>query len=96
MAEREVQALLALCHYNDIDCMVRPPTVERGRLYRYLEDGATGFMMPFVSTVEMAQQVVSAVKFPPLGNRGFEGAGLDADYLLESGRPSSPSTMPRS
>lgn len=89
MAEREVQALLALCHYNDIDCMVRPPTTERGRLYRYLEDGASGFMIPFVSTAETARQVVSAVKFPPLGNRGIDGAGLDADYILASGGPSS-------
>jgi 2-keto-3-deoxy-L-rhamnonate aldolase RhmA len=87
MAEREVQTLLALCHYNDVDCMVRPPTIERGRLYRYLEDGASGFMIPFVSSVETARQVVSAVKFPPLGNRGIDGAGLDADYLLHGGRP---------
>lgn len=87
MAESDVQALLSLCHYNDIDCMVRPPTTERGRLYRYLEDGATGFMIPFASTVETAQQIVSAVKFPPLGNRGLDGAGLDGDYYLEGGRP---------
>jgi 2-keto-3-deoxy-L-rhamnonate aldolase RhmA len=89
MAEREVQSLLALCHYNDIDCMVRPPTTERGRLYRYLEDGATGFMIPFVSTVEIAQQVVNAVKYPPLGNRGIDGAGLDADFVLDTRRPDS-------
>jgi 2-keto-3-deoxy-L-rhamnonate aldolase RhmA len=89
MAEREVQTLLALCHYNDIDCMVRPPTIERGRLYRYLEDGATGFMIPFVSTAETAWQVVNAVKFPPLGNRGIDGAGLDADYILDAGRADS-------
>ena len=89
MPEQEVHALLALCHYNDIDCMVRPPTVERTRLYRYLEEGATGFMMPFVSTAEIARHVVEAVKFPPLGNRGFEGASLDGDYALESARPQS-------
>jgi 2-keto-3-deoxy-L-rhamnonate aldolase RhmA len=46
-------------------------------------------MIPFVSSVETAQHVVNAVKFPPLGNRGFEGAGLDGDYVLESGRPGS-------
>src|SRR5579862_9103269 len=86
MAEREVQALLHLCHYNNIDCMVRPPTIERGRLYRYLEDGATGFMMPFVSTEETARRLVEAIKFPPLGNRGLDGAGLDGDYYLEGGR----------
>jgi len=86
MTDREVQTLLAFCHYNDIDCMVRPPTLERTRLYRYLEDGATGFMIPFVSTAETAQQVVQAVKFPPLGNRGLDSAGLDGDYYLRGWR----------
>jgi uroporphyrinogen-III decarboxylase len=31
-------------------------------------------MVPFVSTPAIAQQVVEAVKFPPLGNRGVDGA----------------------
>jgi len=87
MADREVQGLLAFCHLYDIDCMVRPPTIERNRLYRYLEDGASGFLIPFVSNVETAERVVEAVKFPPLGNRGLDGVGLDADFgsPLESG-----------
>jgi 4-hydroxy-2-oxoheptanedioate aldolase len=87
MNDREVQAIIAACHYNDIDCMVRPPTVGRTHLYHYLEDGATGFMVPFVSTPEIARQVVEAVKFPPLGNRGVDGAGLDGDYGMEVWKP---------
>jgi 4-hydroxy-2-oxoheptanedioate aldolase len=82
MTGREVQSLLALCHYNDIDCILRPPTLERTRLYRYLEDGATGLMVPFVSHEESARELVHAIKFPPLGNRGLDGAGLDSDYAL--------------
>ena len=89
MDEREVQHLLALCRLSDIDCMVRPPTTMRTRLYRYLEDGATGFMIPFVSNVETAVSIVSSVKFPPLGNRGLDGAGLDCRYGLESWEPDS-------
>ena len=87
MDEREVQHLLVLCQRFDIDCMVRPPTKERGRLYRYLEDGATGFMFPFVSDVETAQAVVNAVKYPPIGNRGLDGAGLDTNYGLDHWKP---------
>jgi 4-hydroxy-2-oxoheptanedioate aldolase len=87
MDDREVQAILAACHYNDIDCMVRPPTVGRTHLYHYLEDGATGFMVPFVSTPAIARQVVEAIKFPPLGNRGVDGAGLDGDYGMEAWTP---------
>src|SRR5690348_3421663 len=49
MGDREVQALLAFCHLYDIDCMLRPSTTERNRLYRYLEDGASGVLIPFVA-----------------------------------------------
>ena len=80
--EREVQSLLQLAHLCDIDVMVRPPTLEKTRLYRYLEDGAAGLMIPHVSTPEKAQMLVDAVKFPPIGDRGYDGAGIDCDYIL--------------
>lgn len=89
LAEREVQSLLALCHAHDIDGMVRPPTQERTRMYRYLENGASGLMAPMVSDVETARAIVSAVKYPPEGERGFAGGGLDADYALDVRRPGS-------
>ncbi len=77
---REVQAILSYCHIYDIDCMVRPPTREKAALYRYLEDGATGLMIPHVNTVEEAQALAQAVKFPPIGDRGLDNAGLDSDF----------------
>ncbi len=89
MDDQQVQSLIALCHYNDIDCMVRTPTLQRTRLYRYFEDGASGVMVPFASDVETVNQVRDAVKFPPLGNRGIDGAGLDADYGIEAWKPGS-------
>lgn len=85
MGDRDVQSLLAHFHLFDIDCMLRPPTLEKTRLYRYLEDGATGLMIPHVSTPERARELVQAVKFPPLGDRGLDGAGLDSDYFLGYG-----------
>ena len=85
MDDREVQALLAFAHLADIDCMVRAPTLEVPRLYRYLEDGASGLMIPHVSTAQRARELVQSVKFPPLGNRGIDGAGLDGDFFLAAG-----------
>ncbi|MBS0206862.1 MAG: 4-hydroxy-2-oxovalerate aldolase [Planctomycetes bacterium] len=81
-SERDVQALLTQSHLHDIDIMVRPATIEKTGLYRYLEDGAAGLMIPHVNTAERAQSLVQAVKYPPLGDRGLDGAGLDADYYL--------------
>lgn len=89
MADREVQSILALCHQFDIDCMVRPPTLERTRLYRYLEEGASGLMIPFMSTPDIAKHVVDCTKYPPMGNRGIDGAGLDGDYGLQVWNPES-------
>ena len=80
--DRDVQTLLVHSHLHDIDIMVRPPTLEKTRLYRYLEDGAAGLMIPHVNTAEKTALLVDAVKFPPLGDRGLDGAGLDADYLV--------------
>lgn len=80
MQDREVQTLLAFFHHFDIDCMLRPSTRERARLYRYLEDGATGLLMPHVSTPELAAEIVSAIKFPPLGDRGIDGSGFDSVF----------------
>ena len=77
---REVQALLAFGHVYDIDIMVRPPTREATGLYRFLEDGAAGLLVPFVDTVDEAERLVQAVKFPPLGNRGLDGVGFDTDF----------------
>jgi 2-keto-3-deoxy-L-rhamnonate aldolase RhmA len=39
-------------------------------------------MIPMVADAAEARALVRATKFPPLGNRGFAGAGLDADYSL--------------
>ena len=42
-------------------------------------------MIPLVNTPEKAKMLVDAVKFPPLGDRGRDGAGLDSDFILEGG-----------
>lgn len=85
MEQRELQSLLMLSHLVDIDMMVRVPLVDGAQIYRVLEDGATGMMFPLVDTPERARQIVNAVKFPPVGSRGLDGAGLDGDYYLDAG-----------
>ncbi len=85
MDDREVQALLMMFHLADIDCLLRAPTLEKTLLYRYLEDGAAGLMIPHVSTAQKARELVQALKFPPLGDRGLDGAGLDCDYIIQGG-----------
>ena len=59
--DREVQSLIYQAHLHDIDMMVRPSTLEKTKLYRYLEDGAAGLMIPHVSDAEKARALVNAV-----------------------------------
>jgi len=40
-------------------------------------------MIPHVSDAEKAQNLVNAVKFPPLGDRGIDGAGLDCGFMVD-------------
>ncbi|MBT5901180.1 MAG: 4-hydroxy-2-oxovalerate aldolase [Opitutaceae bacterium] len=81
---REVQALLAYSHVYDIDIMARPPTKEMTGIYRFLEDGAAGLLVPFVNSAEEARQLVRAAKFPPIGERGLDNAGFDSDFMSHS------------
>ncbi|MGB7345791.1 MAG: aldolase/citrate lyase family protein [Pirellulaceae bacterium] len=84
MQSREIDALLAFGHLFDIDILIRPPTLEKTGLCRFLEDGAAGLMIPHLSTPEMAEMLVQYTKFPPLGNRGIDNAGLDADFHVHN------------
>src|ERR1051325_11258135 len=79
---REVQSMIAFHHLADVDCLWRPPTLEKSGLYRLLEDGVAGLIIPFVDDAAKAHRLVEAVKFPPLGNRGMDGAGLDVAFTL--------------
>ncbi len=79
---REIDAIIARHHAADIDCLWRPSSKEKNALYRLLEDGATGLMIPHVATAEQARELVQAVKFPPMGDRGFDGGGRDASFWV--------------
>ncbi|RMF81307.1 MAG: 4-hydroxy-2-oxovalerate aldolase [Chloroflexi bacterium] len=83
MDTREVQALLAFYHRFDIDCVMRPPTREKTRLYRFLEDGVTGFVVSHVSSPDEAREIVNKVKFPPVGDRGITTSGLENNYGVD-------------
>ena len=80
---REIQRMVALHHLADIDCLVRTGSRNANELYHLLEDGVTALMCPLVNTAADAAALVAAVKFPPLGQRGLDGAGLDNNFYLQ-------------
>jgi 4-hydroxy-2-oxoheptanedioate aldolase len=77
-----IDPIALACRATGIDLMVR--ILKDGYMapMRALESGAAGIMVPHCKSAAEAQQWVEWTKFPPLGKRGFDGAGADADYFL--------------
>ena len=61
--------------------IVRPPAKAAHLLTRPLEVGAMGLLLPHVDTAKEARDAVCAVKFPPLGNRGFNVRTVHSAFL---------------
>jgi 2-keto-3-deoxy-L-rhamnonate aldolase RhmA len=80
---REIQRMITLHHLANIDCIVRTGSRNPNELYHLLEDGATGLMVPLVNTAADAAALAAAVKFPPAGGRGLDGASLDNNFYIE-------------
>lgn len=70
------------CRATGIDLMVRVRKTGYTSVMRVLEFGANAVMVPHCRSAEEARQWVEWSRFPPLGKRGFDGAGADGDYGL--------------
>ena len=51
-------------------CWVRVHGADYSLVKRYVDAGARGVICPLVNTVEQAEQLVGAVRYPPVGMRG--------------------------
>ncbi len=74
------------CRHTGIDLMVRVLKTGYDAPMRALEHGANGIMVPHCRSAEEARQWVEWVRFPPLGKRGLDGAGADADWGMADTR----------
>ena len=59
--------------------LVRVPDAEYHLIARTLDAGAEGVMVPRVETREAVEQIVAAVKYPPLGQRGYGLRAIHTD-----------------
>ena len=73
-------AVSLACRHTGIDLMVRILKTGYDAPMRALECGANGIMVPHVRSADEARQWVDWVRFPPLGRRGLDGVGADADW----------------
>src|SRR5262249_32664627 len=82
----KIEGLSLACRATGIDLMVRILKTGYTSPMRAGGSGANGLMVPHCWGVEEAGQGVSGVRSPPLGRRGFDGAGADAEYALADAR----------
>ena len=75
-----LKEMVRAARVRDMDCVVR--TGENGfdDLIRILEMGTNGLMIPHIRNAEQAQEIVRRAKFPPIGQRGIDGIGADAEF----------------
>jgi len=62
------------CEVTGMVPIVRPISGRMDVITPFMDLGAYGVQVPHVNTVQEAQAIVNAVKYPPLGKRGFFSA----------------------
>lgn len=69
---------------HDVDSIVRVSRGSYSDYIRPLEAGATGLMVPHVTTAAEARQIVEWVRFQPLGKRALDGGNIDGLFCMLS------------
>lgn len=77
---REVNHMIRAARVQDMDAMVRLRREGYFSYFRPFEAGATGIMVPHCMSGDDARQVARNARYYPIGLRGFETVGADADY----------------
>lgn len=77
---RDLWQILQAIHCGGAQPVVRVAANDPVLLKRALDLGSFNVMVPFVENAEQAQAAVNAVKYPPLGTRGFAAVHRASRY----------------
>ncbi len=66
-------SMVRTCDFIQRPAFVRVPSQDKGWVSQALDMKADAVIVPQIDNVEQAQAMVSAAKFPPVGNRSFGG-----------------------
>ena len=84
---REIQNITRACDLWGMTSLIRVNRVDYGLIYRTLDQGAQGVIIPHVDTAEQAREVVRAARYGPIGARGMyssrQAHGLDLVEYFE-------------
>lgn len=80
----EAENMIRAARVSDMDVMARAAKGEFMRAARLLEAGVNLLMYPRCESAQEARDLIKAVRFPPLGERGYFSASPDNPYCLTS------------
>ena len=83
------QRIIAACHGDNVPCVPRPVSHSNDYIKPLLESGADGMLIQMVETPEQVEQLVSFIKYPPVGRRTYgvnraHAYGLEFDDYINS------------
>jgi 4-hydroxy-2-oxoheptanedioate aldolase len=78
MLENQIRA----ARIHGVDTLVRVSRGSYSDYVRPLEAGATGIIVPHVSSADEARQIIEWVRFKPLGKRALDGGNIDGEFCL--------------
>ena len=73
LTENSLLGNLQAVRNDAVKKIVRVPSPDASLIARVLDWGASGIMIPHVSSSEQAKACVMAMRYPPLGTRGYSG-----------------------
>ena len=78
--DEDITNICRAVHAHGKECTVRLGNKNLNAIYRVMDMGVDGVLLPNVETAEEAQMIVDAVKYPPMGKRGCCPITRGADY----------------
>ncbi|MBO4424720.1 MAG: hypothetical protein J5768_04315 [Spirochaetales bacterium] len=78
--DADITDICRAVHAEGACCMIRVGQKNLNYIYRVMDMGVDGVLLPNVETAEEAQLIVDAVKYPPVGQRGCCPITRGADY----------------
>jgi len=84
LTENSLMGNMQAVRRSEIKQIVRVPSLNPAFIARVLDWGASGIMMPHVSSSEQAMACVDAMRYPPYGNRGYSGQVRSFKYGLKT------------
>ncbi len=88
MAYNDMLSMLQSTTAYDVTPLVRVPWLEPGAIMRAMDAGAYGIICPMVNNRAQAEELVSYMRYPPLGTRSFGptriGVSAGDDYAAQA------------